>query len=34
MKNEGGLYYKQQINVKRLNSAFYFVGRLPETVKI
>ena len=24
MKNKGGLYYKEQINVKRLNSAFYF----------
>ncbi len=33
MKNKGGLYYKKQINVKRLNSAFYFIERLPETAK-
>lgn len=33
MKNEGELYYKEQINVKRLNSAFYFIERLPETIK-
>ena len=33
MKNKGGLYYKKQINVKRLNSASYFVERLPETIK-
>ncbi len=28
MKNKGGLYYKEQINVKRLNSAFCFIERL------
>ncbi len=33
MKNEGELYYKEQINVKRLNPASYFVERLPKTIK-
>ncbi len=33
MKNKGELYYKKQINVKRLNSVFYFIERLPETIK-
>ncbi len=33
MKNKGELYYKEQINVKRLNSATYFAERLPETIK-
>jgi len=32
-KNEGELYYKEQINVKRLNPASYFIERLPETIK-
>lgn len=30
MKNEGELYYKEQINVKRLNSAFYLLKDYPK----